>query len=193
MIKNYQKFKSYKTVFAIFLVTVLISSVMGFIICRRDAQIADAVILLGEVLCDLRFAVIFEVIFLLWLFTAGPTIYAPVGSFAAIAVYGALFGARTANLTESSMYLITVEVFFSTLTAYLLVIYSSFVTLTGLRIFTDTKTDNKRELFDGVLFRAEGFKEMFNMRFVASYIALFLIFSALLGLSSAVKVFLLSL
>ncbi len=191
--KKFKKFNSYKTVFAIFLVTVLISSVMGFILCQRDTTVAQAVTVLGKALCNVRFAVIFEIIFLLCLFTAGPTIYAPAGSFTAVAVYGALFGARTASIAQAPMYLILIEVFFSALTAYLLVIYSSFVTLTGLRIFTHTKTDNKRELFDGVLFRAEGFKEMFNIRFVASYIGLFLIFSALLGMSSAVKVFLLSL
>ena len=126
--------------------------------------------------------------------STGPTIYAPVGSFLAIALYGALFGIRC--ISADSAFCLGVEIFFSCITAYGLVIYSSFVTLTSLRIFSDTKTtktNGKRELFDGVLFRAEKFIGIFNMRYLLSYVAFFLLFGAFISFFSAAKAFLLSL
>lgn len=193
VIKAYNKFNSYKTVFAIFFVTAVLSSALGFTLCRRDPDVCEAARHLCSAMASVPVAVVFEGIFLLWIFTAGPTIYAPASSFFAVLLYGVLLGARTAGKLDTEIYLIIIEVFFSTVTAYLLVTYSSFVTLTGIRIFTDVKTENKRELFDGVLFRAEGFKGIFNFRYVMSYIGIFLLFLLLLGTSAVCKVFLLSL
>lgn len=196
-IKRYEKFKSYKTVFAVFLITVVLSSVVGYLLYQSNtdfAGVTDGVeTLLSRSESPVLSTIFFELIFILGVFLAGPTIYAPAGSFSAVFLYGALFGARLASMANAQTYIILTEVFFFTVTAYLLVVYSSFVTLTGLRIFTDVKTDDKRELFDGVLFRAQRFRGIFNFRYIASYVAFFLLFLALLGVSVVIKVFLLSL
>lgn len=196
-IKRYEKFKSYKTVFAVFLITVVLSSVLGYLLYCNSPEFAGVTDAVGELFSQgaspVLSAILFELVFILGVFVAGPTIYAPVSSFSAVFIYGALFGAKFASKTNAEIYIILTEVFFFTVTAYLLVVYSSFVTLTGLRIFTDVKTEDKRELFDGVLFRAERFKGIFNFRYIASYIMFFLLFLALLGVSAMFKVFLLSL
>lgn len=196
-IKSYKKFNSYKTVFAIFFILVLISSIVGFKLIQRSSGFASTVGFIDSAFAKIpslsRAAMMFETVFLMSVFIAGPTIYAPTSSFFALAVYGALIGARFFALTGRELHTILIEMVFSALCAYLLIIYSSFVTLTGIRIFTDVKTENKRELFDGVLFRAERFRGIFNIRYVASYIMFFILFLALSCCLAVFKVFLLSL
>lgn len=191
IIKRYEKFKSYKTVFAIFLATVMISSAVVAFLYKKEPSLSAIGKALQGISGDIRTSVFLEICFLLFVFTAGPTIYAPVGSFLAIALYGAVFGVRC--ISADSAFCLGTEIFFSCLTAYGLVIYSSFVTLTSLRIFSDTKTNDKRELFDGVMFRAEKFKGIFNLRYVLSYVAFFILFACFSAFFSATKAFLLSL
>ena len=190
--KKYEKFKSYKTVFAIFLITVVISLAVGTAFCRTHSDARDLGALLREVSESVRPSLIFEICFLISVFTAGPTIYAPAVSFGAVVLYGILWGMRISS-GDNSAYRLVVELFFTSMTAYLLVIYSSFVTLTSMRIFTDTKTNDKKELFDGVMFRAEKFRGIFNLRYILSYVMFFLLFAVLIGFLSALKAFLLSL
>lgn len=192
-IKKYEKFRSYKTVFAIFFITVLLSSVVGAVVCRRYFAAHSVFEILCSAYDNISSAILIELIFFLWVFAAGPTIYAPTSSFLAILIYGMLFGARLTECHALPLYAIAVEILFSVATAYIFVVFSSFVTLTGLRIFTDNKSNKKRELFDGVLFRAEGFKGIYNIRYILSYILFFLIFLTSAMAFSAVKVFLLSL
>lgn len=191
IIKRYEKFKSYKTAFAIFLTTVTLSSIAMALLYKKEPSLSAVGDLAMAVGCDMRASVFLEICFLLFVFTAGPTIYAPVGSFLATALYGALFGVRC--LCADSPFSLGVEIFFSCITAYGLVIYSSFVTLTSLRIFSATKINGKRELFDGVMFRADKFIGIFNLRYVLSYVAFFILFALFISFFSATKVFLLSL
>lgn len=191
IIKRYEKFKSYKTVFAIFLATVTVSSTAVALLYKSEPSLTSVGEALQGISGNIRASVFLEICFLLFVFTAGPTIYAPVGSFLAIVLYGALFGVRC--ISADSAFCLGAEILFSCLTAYGLVVYSSFVTLTSLRIFSDTKTNDKRELFDGVMFRAERFKGIFNLRYVMSYVAFFILFACFSAFFSATKAFLLSL
>ena len=194
IIKKYEKFKSYKTVFAIFLITVVVSLAVGIWLSHTHPETGDVGELLYETACDLKLSPLFEILFLIAVFTAGPTIYAPAVSFITAVLYGILWGIRATNGFYTAFSL-TAEVLFSSLTAYLLVIYSSFVTLTSMRIFTDTNTNTKvkNELFGGVMFRAEKFRGIFNLRYILSYIAFFLVFAMFIGFFSASRAFLLSL
>lgn len=192
IIKNYKKFKSYKTVFAVFLATVMISLAMGVTISRTQPKAQDLGAVLWESTTNLRLSLFFEICFLIAVFTAGPTIYAPVVSFLAMVLYGVLWGVRASSI-GAFPFLLTVEIIFTSLTAYLMIIYSSFVTLTSMRIFTDTKTNDKNELFNGVMFRAEKFRGIFNLRYILSYVIFFLLFAVFIGLFSVTRTFLLSL
>ena len=164
---------------------------MGVKLQRGDSDFSELIEEINLLILDTATAFLPEVVILLWVFTAGPTIYAPVSSFLAITVQGLLYGARISH--GGGFLPIATEVIFSSISAYLLTAYSSFVTLTSMRIFTDTKADKKRELFDGVMFRAEGFKKAYNLRYILSYILFFVLFALLLGIFSYVKAFLLSL
>lgn len=161
----------------------MISSVLGFIWYGKSEVFGELCRLITAEAENRYTAVFIELLFLLSVFIAGPTIYAPVGSFITLFIYGVLAGAR-ASLSVGDTYTALVEVFFSSLTAYLLVVYSSFVTLTGIGIFTSQEDDGERRMFDGVMFRAKKFRGIFNFRYIASYILFFLLFLA--GNSSAV-------
>ena len=194
IIKKYKKFNFYKTLFVIFLSLVLISWTLGFMLFQKSALLRDASVFSANVYLKASHAAFFEMLFLLWVFVSGPTIYAPVSSFLALLVYGLLSGARLMLCRGEGAYISITEGLFSFLSAYVLIVYSTFVTLTGLRIFTDRKGEKgERELFDGVMFRADTFKGIFNLRYVGSYILFFLAFLALQILLSAIKVFLLTL
>jgi len=191
---KYKKFISYKTLFVIFLILVLISWTAGYLLLQKSALLKKACEFSQGVYTKFSHAAFFEMLFLLWVFVSGPTIYAPASAITALTVYGVLSGARLMLCMGGGVYITVTESLFSLLSSYVLVIYSTFVTLTGLGIFTPKKTDkNERELFDGVMFRAKSFKGIFNMRFVGSYILFFLMFFALQTVLSAFKVFLLTL
>ncbi len=190
-IKKYEKFKSYKTLFTILMTVLLASSIFGFVIYSKKMPVGlwnfpDGLIQAKES------SAILELLFLLCIFISGPTIYAPVASFSAVLIYGAITGCRIASASDGQLFSIFIEAFFSTLSAYLIVIYATFVALTGLRIFTDEKTNNNRVLFDGVMFRAVRFRGIFNLRYIASYIAFFLLFLILVTLCVMTKLFLIS-
>lgn len=63
--------------------------------------------------------------------------------------------------------------FFDFVIGYILTVYSSFVTLTSMKIFTL----EKEPALEGVLFSAKRFRGIFNFRFVLSYILFFVLFS----------------
>lgn len=194
IIKKYKKFNSYKTLFVIFLGLMLVSWTLGCILFQKSALLRDASVFSSNVYLKASHAAFFEMLFLMWVFISGPTIYAPASSFSALTVYGLLSGARLMLCKSEGAYISITEGLFSFMSAYVLIVYSTFVTLTGLRIFTDKKSENgEREMFDGVLFRAKTFRGIFNMRYVGSYILFFLVFLALQILLSAIKVFLLTL
>ena len=51
------------------------------------------------------------------------------------------------------------------------------VTLTALRIFTDTKKGSSPQLFEGSLFCAGGFRGIFNYRYILSYVGFYIFIS----------------
>ncbi len=180
---KYEKFKSYKRVFTLLIILSCASSAAGALLCKSTSGIFR--------LAELSLAVpsaALELLFLLWAFLAGPTIYAPTSAFFASALYSFIIGARWA-LPHTSLPSLLFEVLFSSVASYLFVIYSSFVTLTGLCIFSGAERDNKRRTFDGVMFRADGFRGIFNFRFVFSYILFFIIFFALISAAVLLKAF----
>ena len=132
-----------------------------------------------------------ELLFLLPLFLSGPTIYAPVTAFLTVMLYGLRLAA---GIFEESAFTVAVHIVLSSVMGYVLVIYSSFVTLTGVGIFTGIEEKSGTPtLFDGVMFRATKFRGIFNLRFISSYILFFLFFSVVISLVSIIRMFLLSL
>jgi hypothetical protein len=63
--------------------------------------------------------------------------------------------------------------FFDFSVGYILTLYSSFVTLTAMKIFT---LEGEPAL-EGVMFSAKRFRGIFNFRFILSYILFFILFS----------------
>ena len=135
------------------------------------------------------FTVYLQLLFFLTVFFFGPTIYAPVTSFLTLSLYGILFG----SLPNSKDFKTAViSLFFTALTGYILSIYASFVTLTSMKIFTDSKK-SKDHIFEGTLFRANNFKGIFNFRYIGSYILFFIFFTAFASIVLIVKNYLISL
>ncbi|MBE6701091.1 MAG: hypothetical protein E7582_04290 [Ruminococcaceae bacterium] len=131
-----------------------------------------------------------ELVFLIPLFLSGPTIYAPVTAFITVILYGLRLGV---GVFEKSPFIVMTHVILCAVMGYVLVIYSSFVTLTGVGIFTENEKKEGPVLFDGVMFRANKFHGIFNLRFVLSYILFFLFFLVVILLVSTIRMFLLSL
>lgn len=133
--------------------------------------------------------VFIQLLFFLSVFISGPTIYAPFSSLVTLIVFGVTLGGASAS---PDFKIAVVSLFFNAVAGYVLSVYSSFVTLTSMKIFTDTKSSDAH-IFEGTLFRAEGFRGIFNFRYIGSYILFFIFFSASATLICIVKNYLLSL
>ncbi len=168
----------------------MISSISGFFLCKSDADFSEFVSYIYGVTSSFRPAFVFELIFLLALFMAGPTIYAPALSVASIIIYALMSGAEIACGTDGGAFISLLQALLAALCTYLFIVYSSFVTLTGLRLFSSTPKSSQKELFDGVMFRTESFKGFFNYKFLASYIAFFVVFSLAIEVLCVLKVLL---
>ncbi|MBQ7897310.1 MAG: hypothetical protein IJ323_02690 [Clostridia bacterium] len=133
--------------------------------------------------------VFLHLLFFLSVFVSGPTIYAPFSSLVTLILFGVVFGTASASPDFKTA---VISLFFNAVSGYILSIYSSFATLTSMKIFTDTKSSDEH-IFEGTLFRAENFRGIFNFRYVGSYILFFIFFSASSTLVFIVKNYLLSL
>ena len=116
-----------------------------------------------------------DLLLFITLFLSGATIYAPTLSVLVVSVSGLTLVKSLSGLSLSPFLLELVSHIF---TAYFLISYASFVTLTAFRIFTDEGVKNGTDLFTGTLFSAQGFKGIFNFRYIGSYILFFIIFTA---------------
>lgn len=135
------------------------------------------------------FPIYFQLMFFLALFIAGPTIYAPFTAFLTLAFYGIIFGSLSASYDFKTA---VISLFFTALCGYVLTVYATFVTLTSMKIFTDVKKPEGNVL-EGILFRANKFKGIFNFRYIGSYLLFFLFFTAFASAVLMFKNYLLSL
>ena len=169
-----RKFSSYRRTFLVFILVFLFSLTSFFILARRG------ILPTLENPLPVRTTAFLISAFFLSVFVFGPTIYAPFNSFSTLLVFGALSGLTAGG--EGNVGAV-IALFFDFLTGYLLTVYSSFVTLTSMKIFTLTR----EPLFEGVLFSGKSFRSVFNFRFIFSYILFFVLFSAAAFLVGAVK------
>lgn len=135
------------------------------------------------------FPIFLQLLFFLSVFISGPTIYAPFSSLVTLILFGVIFGGASAS---PDFKIAVTSLFFNAVSGYILSVYSSFATLTSMKIFTDTKSSSEH-IFEGTLFRAENFRGIFNFRYIGSYILFFIFFSASATLVFIVKNYLLSL
>lgn len=194
--KRWEKFKPYKITFFIFFAVLALAFSLGVYLFLSDFSVWRFSDICARIInyCKGSYAptLIFEMSFFLLVFISGPTIYAPVLSFLSVLVYGVFQGFRISMGLGAHIFVFLIDILFSFFISYLLVIYSTFVTLTCLKIFRDTERDGKEELFDGVLFRAGRFCSIFNLRYIASYILFFTVFVLLASASALLRSFFLS-
>lgn len=185
------KFSSYKKTFILLAVLWLVSVAVG--IWLGDSDVAKSVsrffeeLLLG--ISPSRATFFFELFFLLFVFIFAPTIYAPVASALAVALYGFILGAELRGLSSHRLF---INFTLGALSSYLLTLFSALSIMVGITLFS--KSDKKGgRLFDGVLFRCENFSTFFNYRFLITFIFVFLLFLASISAVSLLKVFLITL
>lgn len=195
--KRWEKFKPYKITFIVFFALLTLALSLGVYLFLSDFSVWRFSDICARIInyCKGSYAptLIFEMSFFLLVFISGPTIYAPAVSFLSVFVYGVFQGFRISMGLGAPLVTLLIDILFTFCISYLLVIYSTFVTLTCLKIFRDTKDEKKEELFDGVLFRAGRFCSIFNLRYLASYVMFFTVFVLLVSVSSFLKGFLVSL
>ncbi len=194
--KRWEKFKPYKITFIVFFALLTVSFSLGVYLFLSGTAAWHIPAVCKRIInyCDgSAAALIFELTFFITVFISGPTIYAPAVSFLSVFVYGVFQGFRISMGLGAPLVTLLIDILFTFCISYLLVIYSTFVTLTCLKIFRDTKDEKKEELFDGVLFRAGRFCSIFNLRYLASYVMFFTVFVLLVSAFSFLKGFLVSL
>ena len=177
--KNYdkniygKKFLSYKRAFLFFFIVFTLAVILGTALEKRGLlspffdSITPAILKNGGWYSE-------DLLLFIMLFLAGATIYAPTLSVIVLSLSGLTLVKGLSGLT---LYPFLLELISRLFTAYFLISYASFVTLTALRIFTDDGIKNKTDLFTGTLFSARGFRGIFNFRYIGSYILFFIIFT----------------
>ena len=179
-----EKFRNWKRCFLVFFFSYAFSFVIGTVLFR--VGLVDFLLPVFSRMLNL-FAVGFipsfkilllSLVPLFILFTSGPTIYAPLSAFVTVNVSGALSGVESAYLMRSGKIALSLfETIFSSSSGYFMIIYATMVTLTALRIFTDTKKGSSPQLFEGSLFCAGGFRGIFNYRYILSYVGFYIFIS----------------
>lgn len=169
-----RKFSSYRRTFLVYIIVFLISLTSFFILARRG--ILPAL----ENGFPVKTTAFLTTLFFLSVFVFGPTIYAPFNSFSTLLLFGALSGLSAGGEGNVGA---AAALFFDFFTGYLLTVYSSFVTLTSMKIFTLTK----EPVFEGTMFSGKSFRSVFNFRFIFSYILFFILFCAAAFLVGAIK------
>ncbi|MBR3837493.1 MAG: hypothetical protein IKJ74_05025 [Clostridia bacterium] len=122
-------------------------------------------------------------------FLCGITIYAPFVQFLACGVrgvfYGYLISCLVPSFSEGGLPVFILFVLYALFSVCLYCSYASFCTQVSLRIYTDPKPRGREEerIFGGTLFRAALFSDTVNLRFLFTYVLLFLcaFFSSLGG------------
>ena len=177
--KNYdktiygKKFLTYKKAFLFFFTVFTLSVILGTVTQKRGLlspffdKVTPPILQSGGWYTG-------DLLLFITLFLSGATIYAPTLSVAVLSISGLTLPERLSGLT---LYPFLLELISHLFTAYFLISYASFVTLTAFRIFTDEGVKNGTDLFTGTLFSARGFKGIFNFRYVGSYILFFIIFT----------------
>lgn len=188
--KDYSKFKPYKTVFAVFFTMASLSWISGYILesrCEEFSRVTRFLSSLPYMTADpFTAGIVAELGIVLMIFIAGPTIYAPAGSLAALMLYAVLSGADTAASASSAL-VTAVEGVLWAVSCYLVTVYASFCTMTGLTAFSaEGKPDG---MFTGAIFNTRRFRGIFNIRFIAAYIAAFILFSLFFAASAALRRF----
>ncbi len=176
--KNYDKniyrskFLTYKKAFLFFFIVFTLSVILGTLLHKRG--------LLTPFFSNITPPLLknsggFTEILLLFitLFLSGATIYAPLLSVMVISLSGLTLADGLSGLTLSHFVLELISRLF---TAYFLISYATFVTLTAFRIYTDEGVKST-DIFTGTLFLARGFRGIFNFRYIGSYILFFIIFT----------------
>ncbi len=175
--KNYdknifkKKFSSYKKTFLFFFIIFTFSVILGMVFDNDRSFQA----FLGDITPPILKKGGFFGVLLLFvsLFLSGATIYAPISSAFITMLSGVLLSEHLGGL---SLLPFLLELISRLFTAYFLISYATFTTLTALRIFTDEGVKST-DLFTGTLFLARSFKGIFNFRYVGSYILFFFIFT----------------
>jgi hypothetical protein len=188
------KFRSWNICFYIFFALFILSFVLGTILYKTGrVEFLSALFQKVFYLYDKGFGMAFAVqcaavLPFFALFVFGVTIYAPVTSFITVLLMGALSGGYCSYIMRLNRVALCIfEIIFSSITSYLLIIYSTMITLTALRIFTDVKKSDCPEIFDGTLFCAKGFRNIFNFRYIFSYIGFFLFICTFVTLAAALR------
>ena len=178
------KFKSWRLCFGIFFASFIISCITGTIL-YRGARLEPLTSVYGYFLSaiDTGFKAAFSV-FLVFLapffllYVAGPTVYAPLTSALTVVATGLFNGAETAYLMgRGRLALSLFELIFSTAVSYLLILWATLVTLSAVRLFTDTKKGSRPELFTGSLFNVGDFRGIFNFRYIFTYTGFYVLLS----------------
>jgi len=122
-------------------------------------------------------------------FLCGITVYAPFVQFLACGIRGVFYGYLISSLTSSfsagALPVLILFLIYALFSVCLYASYASFCTQVALRIYTDPRPKGREEdrIFGGTLFRAALFSETVNLRFLFTYVLLFLcaLFSSLGG------------
>lgn len=138
-----------------------------------------------------------ELFLFLAVFLFGITLYAPFFGFLCAALRGALSGFCLSLVFSSAkegggIWLLILTFFYLALSAWLFLGYSSFCTVTALRLYSDPLKKNaggeEKRMFGGTLFNSKLFCNSVNLRFLFSYFLFFLaaiFFTFLLALGYA--------
>ncbi len=189
------KFKRWKIGFIVFFGIYLLCFIIGSILFKEG--VFDFLIpTMSRTLLsfDKGFSIafttlLFPLIPVFLMFSAGITVYAPLVSFLSCALLGAGSGAFCSYLMSvGRVALVLFEIIFSSVVGYFTVIYATMTSLSALKIFTDVKSDAP-ELFSGSLFCASGFRGVFNFRYAATYIAFYVLLSATLTIITLIRTF----
>lgn len=181
--KYKRKFSSYKKTLLFFTVIFFSSVLLGAILERRGTLDAFFDALFPPFIKNASPYLVVALPFLL-LFLAGATIYAPFLSTAVVCLAGMQL---TKELAHSTLYPFFTQLPMSLFSSYFLISWATFVTLTAMRIFTDTGIETGKDIFTGTMFLARGFKGIFNFRYILSYILFFTLFTLPPVLMSIIK------